>query len=52
MSATKILWGQIAIIFAVVLITMRAATQWAAWRLGARELLNKSENERSGVLSK
>ena len=52
MSATKILWGQIAVIFAVVLITMWAATQWTAWRLGARELLNKSENERSGVLSK
>jgi type IV secretion system protein VirD4 len=52
MSATKILWGQIAVIFAVVLITMWATTQWTAWRLGARELLNKSENERSGVLSK
>jgi hypothetical protein len=51
MSATNILWGQIAVIFAVELITMWAATQWTAWRLGARELLNKSENERSGVLS-
>ena len=34
MSATKILWGQIIIVFAVVLITMWAATQWVAWKLG------------------
>jgi type IV secretion system protein VirD4 len=52
MSATEILWGQVAVIFAVVQITMWAATQWTAWRFGARELLNKSENKRSGVLSK
>ena len=34
MSATRVLWGQIASVFAVVLITMWAATQWTAWRLG------------------
>jgi type IV secretion system protein VirD4 len=34
MSATKILWGQIVIVFAIVLATMWAATQWVAWRLG------------------
>ena len=33
MSATKILWGQIAIVFAIVLATTWAATQWVAWRL-------------------
>jgi type IV secretion system protein VirD4 len=34
MSATKILWGQITVVFAIVLITMWAATQWTAGRLG------------------
>jgi type IV secretion system protein VirD4 len=34
MSATKILWEQIAIVVAIVLATMWAATQWVAWRLG------------------
>ena len=34
MSATKILWGQISIVFLVVLITTWAATQYVAWQLG------------------
>jgi type IV secretion system protein VirD4 len=34
MSATRILWGQIACVLTVVLITTWAATQWTAWRLG------------------
>ncbi|MPZ35502.1 MAG: IncP-type conjugal transfer protein TraG [Rhodospirillales bacterium] len=34
MSATKILWGQITIVFSIVLIALWAATQWTAWRLG------------------
>ena len=34
MSATKILWGQITIVFLVVLITTWAATQYVAWQLG------------------
>jgi type IV secretion system protein VirD4 len=34
MSATRILWGQIAVVLAIVLITTWAATQWTAWRLG------------------
>jgi len=34
MSATKILWGQIVIVFAIVLVTTWAATQWVAWKLG------------------
>src|SRR6266851_4972181 len=33
MSATKILWGQILIVFAIVLATVWGATQWTAWRL-------------------
>jgi type IV secretion system protein VirD4 len=34
MSATKILWGQIITVFFIVLLTMWAATEWTAWRLG------------------
>ena len=34
MSATRILWGQILIVLAIVLATMWAATQWVAWKLG------------------
>ena len=34
MSATKILWGQITLVFVIVLVTVWAATQWTAWRLG------------------
>ena len=33
MSATKILWGQILTVFAIVLVTTWAATEWVAWRL-------------------
>ncbi|MAS15352.1 MAG: conjugal transfer protein TraG [Nitratireductor sp.] len=34
MSGTKILWGQILIVFTIVLTTTWAATEWTAWRLG------------------
>jgi type IV secretion system protein VirD4 len=34
MSGTKILWGQILIVFTIVLTTTWTATQWTAWRLG------------------
>jgi len=34
LTATKILWGQILVVFAIVLATMWVATQWTAWRLG------------------
>ena len=34
MTATKILWGQIIAVFAIVLATMWGATEWTAWRLG------------------
>ncbi len=34
MSTTKVLWGQISLVLAIVLITTWAATQWVAWRLG------------------
>ncbi|MFO1144875.1 MAG: conjugal transfer protein TraG [Amaricoccus sp.] len=34
MSATKILWGQIALVFLIVLATTGGATQYVAWSLG------------------
>jgi type IV secretion system protein VirD4 len=34
MSATKILWGQLIVVFLVVLAAVWGATQWVAWRLG------------------
>ncbi|OYX10442.1 MAG: conjugal transfer protein TraG, partial [Rhizobiales bacterium 32-66-8] len=34
MSATKILWGQILIVFLIVLSTTWGATEYVAWRLG------------------
>jgi type IV secretion system protein VirD4 len=33
MNATKILWGQVILVAAVVLIFVWAATEWTAWRL-------------------
>ena len=34
MSATKILWGQIAAVFLIILATTWGATEWTAWQLG------------------
>ena len=34
MSSTKILWAQICAALGIVLVTMWAATQWVAWKLG------------------
>lgn len=34
MSATKILWGQIAVVIGIVLATTWCATQYVAWKLG------------------
>ncbi|MCQ8280120.1 conjugal transfer protein TraG [Acetobacteraceae bacterium KSS8] len=34
MPATKILWGQIITVFAIVLLAIWTATEWTAWRLG------------------
>ncbi len=33
MSATKILWGQILAVFAIVFVCVWGATEWVAWRL-------------------
>jgi type IV secretion system protein VirD4 len=34
MSSTKVLWDQVCIALGIVLVTMWAATQWVAWKLG------------------
>ncbi len=39
MSATKILWGQIAIVFLIILATTWGATQYVAWSLGYQSQL-------------
>jgi len=41
MSATKILWGQILVVFVIVLTTTWTATQWTAWRLGFQPQLGR-----------
>ncbi len=48
MTATKILWGQISIVFAVVLATMWLATQWTPWRLGFQPQLGPPWFELAG----
>ncbi len=34
MSAGRVVWGQIAVVFTIVLLAVWIATQWIAWRLG------------------
>jgi type IV secretion system protein VirD4 len=41
MSATKILWGQITVVFLTVLLTIWGATEWTAWRLGFQPELGR-----------
>jgi type IV secretion system protein VirD4 len=41
-TATKILWGPILTVFAIVLTTTWGATQWTAWRLGFQPQLGAS----------
>ncbi len=49
MSATKILWGQLTIVFAIVLVTLWGATQWTAWRLGYQAQLGPPWLELAGT---
>ena len=48
MSATKILWGQILAVLAIVLMTTWGATQWTAWRLGFQPQLGPAWFEIAG----
>jgi type IV secretion system protein VirD4 len=47
-SATKILWGQILVVFLIVLSTTWAATQWTAWQLGFQPQLGRPWFELAG----
>jgi|GEM_PF-1982664 type IV secretion system protein VirD4 len=40
-SATKILWGQVLTVFAIVLLAIWTATEWTAWRLGFQPELGR-----------
>jgi type IV secretion system protein VirD4 len=41
MSATKILWGQIIIVFGIVLLAIWTATEWTAWRFDFQPQLGR-----------
>src|SRR5579875_678471 len=41
MKATKILWGQVLVVSAVVLAFLWSATEWVAWRLGFQAQLGR-----------
>lgn len=49
MTATKILWGQILTVFAIVLTTTWGATQWTAWRLGFQPQLGSPWFDLAGL---
>ncbi|WP_285295605.1 conjugal transfer protein TraG [Aureimonas altamirensis] len=49
MSATKILWGQIAVVFLIVLVTTWGATQYVAWSLGYQAQLGAPWFELAGL---
>jgi len=34
MSGSRVLWGQIIVVFVIVVVTTWGATEWTAWRLG------------------
>ena len=40
-NATRILWGQVLVVFAIVLASIWAATQWTAWQLGYQAQLGE-----------
>jgi type IV secretion system protein VirD4 len=49
LTATKTLWGQIVVVFVIVVATLWAATQWTAWRLGFQAQLGSPWFEISGT---
>ncbi|ELM6954430.1 hypothetical protein Q2X51_005105 [Salmonella enterica] len=48
MRGGRILWGQIAVVFTIVLVMTWAATQWTAWRLGFQPQLGSPWFELAG----
>ena len=49
MRGGRILWGQIAVVFAIVLVMVWAATQWTAFRLGFQPQLGTPWFELAGL---
>jgi len=49
MSATKILWGQITVVFLIVIATTWAATQYVAWQLGFQAQLGTPWFKLAGI---
>ena len=41
MSGTRVMWGQLACVLALLLISVWSATQWCAWRLGFQPQLGE-----------
>ena len=50
MSGSRVLWGQVTIVFAIVLTTTWGATEWTAWRLGFQTQLGSPWFEVAGWL--
>ncbi|PRD40537.1 conjugal transfer protein TraG [Phyllobacterium phragmitis] len=48
MRGGRILWGQITVVFTIVLVMVWAATQWTAWRLGFQPQLGTPWFELAG----
>jgi len=48
MRGGRILWGQIIVVFTIVLVMTWAATQWTAWRLGFQAQLGQPWFELAG----
>lgn len=48
-SATRVLWGQIIVMFVIVLVAVWGATQWTAWRLGFQAQLGSPWFEVAGL---
>ena len=49
MSATKILWGEILVVFSIVLVCVWGATEWTAWRLAFQPELGPPGSSCSGL---
>jgi type IV secretion system protein VirD4 len=47
--ATKILWAQVLVVLAIVLVTIWSATEWTAWRLAFQPQLGTPWFELAGV---
>ncbi|MHB2266300.1 conjugal transfer protein TraG [Aliihoeflea sp. 2WW] len=48
MSASRVMWGQIVVVFSLVLVAVWGATQWTAWRLGFQSQLGQPWFELAG----